>query len=183
MTQFICRILSVAVFAIFTVAVSNSAHAITYDFEFSFINKDIHGGGTVTGIVRGLTEGRSSATSVEVLTNSDNFGIERYSFPFLNIWEVENGAVTFVDFVSRSDNVTDLVSGCCILHFFFFPDVGAAEGILRDPSVFSGSTSGDFGLKFTPVPLTPVPLPASGLLLVAAIAGAAGHRRWKQTHG
>ena len=81
MTQFMCRILSVAVFAIFAVAVSNSAHAITYDFEFSFINKDIHGGGTVTGIARGLTDGRSSASSVEVLANSDNFGINSYSSP------------------------------------------------------------------------------------------------------
>ncbi|MEO0975727.1 MAG: VPLPA-CTERM sorting domain-containing protein [Pseudomonadota bacterium] len=183
MTHFICRILSIAVFALFAVVASHSAHAVTYDFKFTFINKDIHGGGTVTGLVRGLTEGRSSATSVEVLTNSDNFGINSYSLPLISIWDVENGEITFVDFVSRSDNVTDLLAGCCILQFFFFPDVGDAEGILRDPSVFSGSTSGDFGLKFTPVSLTPVPLPASGLLLVAAIAGAAGHRRWKQTHG
>ncbi|MET1415114.1 VPLPA-CTERM sorting domain-containing protein [Roseibium sp. HPY-6] len=161
---------------------TNPAHAVTYDFEFSFVNKDVHGGGTVTGIVRGLTEGRSSQTSVEVLTNSDNFGINSYSFPFISIWDVKNGEITFVDFVSRSDNLNDLVSGCCVLHFFIFPDTGDAEGILRDESVPSGSGEGDFGLRFTPVPLTPVPLPASGLLLMAALAGAVGHRRWKQAH-
>lgn len=174
------KLLVAAAAAISIFAVSNVAHAVTYNFNFSFSNPDIFGGGEISGIVRGLTEGTSNAESVEILSNSKNFGLGEYVGPpmtntFINLWKVESGAVTLADFVSYIDNTPGAGTDCCVLYLWFFPSTGAAEGALRLNSHHLPSPEGDLGLRFTPVPL-----PASGGLLVAALAGIAGVRRWNR---
>lgn len=91
------RILAAVIFALSSLA----AHATTLDFNFTFINA-VNGGGTVTGIVRGLVDNATvAATSVEVLTNTDGFGIGEYvGDPIANSFTVSSGVVTAFDFSS-----------------------------------------------------------------------------------
>ncbi|MEP1576619.1 VPLPA-CTERM sorting domain-containing protein [Roseibium album] len=181
MKNSISRVLAAATVAISVLTSSHVAQAVTFDFNFSFSNPESFGGGHITGIVRGLTEGTSNATSVEILGNTENFGLGGYIGPpetntFINLWKVESGAVTHVDFVSYIDNTPGAGSDCCVLYLWFFPPTGAAEGALRLRSNYTPYPEGDLGLRFTPVPL-----PASGGLLFAAIMGVAGVRRWNKS--
>ena len=79
----------------------STAPATAIDFNFTFTNGQIGTGGTVTGIVHGLTDNfTSAAQSVEVTSNTDGFGIGEYiGNPSFNTWTVGSGEVTFFDFL------------------------------------------------------------------------------------
>jgi len=82
----------------FSVIGIGNANAI--DFEFSF-NNELNGEGAVTGIIRGLEEGTSSATSVEVFSNTTGLGIgEHIGSPLLNSWTVLNSEIVGFNFLS-----------------------------------------------------------------------------------
>ncbi|MEM0945139.1 MAG: hypothetical protein AAGI70_14475, partial [Pseudomonadota bacterium] len=92
-----------------------SGPAAAIDFNFSFTNVGNGSGtATVTGIIRGLAEGTGAATSVEVLTNGDGFGLGEFvGNPLSNLLTVTSGEITDFDFTSVSifnappANVTD----------------------------------------------------------------------------
>ncbi|MES0808348.1 hypothetical protein ABLO27_02620 [Roseibium sp. SCPC15] len=170
------KILQTATLAASLIVAINSATAATMDFRFSFTNSDLYGGNLVSGIVRGLQEGTSSATSVEIISNENGFGIGEFvGNPNINVWRVENGEVTFADFVSLGTVSQSPAVTCCTLALFYYSAFGEAEGVLGNTPHGVSTTSGDFGLKFTPIPL-----PSGGLLLISAFAGLAGVQRWKR---
>jgi hypothetical protein len=78
-----------------------AAGAATLDFAFSFVNA-LNGGGTVTGEVRGLSEGPGAAISVEVLTSTTGLRIGEFVKPGAsrNSFPVTGGALTSFRFFS-----------------------------------------------------------------------------------
>lgn len=158
------------------------ARAATLDFSFTFVNA-IHGGGTVTGIIRGLSEGTGAASSVEVTSNTLGFGLGEYvGSPDRNQWTISGGVITGFDFVGIGiTNVLPAVIDAS-LYFGSEPLLGQSFRAALSPSpyyVFNAGltlTTADIGLTFeryvAPEPeITPVPLPATGLLLLAGLGG------------
>ena len=92
------------VFAALVTLGTGTSRAATLSFSFSFIN--YYDGGTVTGIVRGLTDNSTSAaTSVEILTNPYNYGIGEFvGHPVSNSWTVANGQITVFSFLSNGNS-------------------------------------------------------------------------------
>lgn len=144
----------------------SSAQAALFDFSFTFSNQSSgHLGGTVTGIVRGLTDNATSAaSSVEITSNSNGFGLGEYvGNPANNSWAMSGGLVTHYSFISFGvDNGT-----CCTLGI----DDDAVFGFIalfNNPSggVYSGTPS----ISFTRLQTT-VPEPDVSWLLGAAAVG------------
>ncbi len=80
---------------------SNIAQADLIEFDFSFVNSGSNGGGTVTGIIRGLSEGTGAASSVEITGNTGGFGLGEYVLgSTYNTWTVAEGLLTSFDFLS-----------------------------------------------------------------------------------
>jgi len=132
------------------------ATAATLDFKFSFDN-ELNGGGSVTGIVRGLEEGTGAATSVEVFSNTSGLGIGEYvGGPLLNSWTVTGGEVTAFNFLSAGIiNAAPAVTDALI--FFDSTELSGATfraGVAPSPGPFvTGSgfvSTGDIGLSFSP---------------------------------
>ncbi len=96
----------------------STAQAALFDFSFAFSNGAIgFSGGTLTGIVRGLTDNATSAaSSVEITGNSAGFGLGEYvGNPNKNSWTMVGGAITGFDFrVLGTFNSTPDVT-CCTL--------------------------------------------------------------------
>jgi len=149
------------------------AEAATLDFNFSFTNV-ANGGGTVTGIVSGLTDNATSAaTSLKVLTNTAGFGIGEYvGNPLSNSFTVSAGSITSATFVAFGlGNNPPAVTGSSLALNLNSPLYKNITGL----SNTSGSivVSPNTGLSFTPVtPPTAVPTPAllPGLLGLGAAA-------------
>ncbi|WP_165569652.1 PEP-CTERM sorting domain-containing protein [Corallincola luteus] len=170
----------IAVFAL--VAATNTAQAALLDYTFTFENA-LNGGGTVTGIVRGLTEGTSAASSVEVFSNTAGFGVGEYvGSPVANFWTVAGGIITDFEFVSfgvvnSAPAVTDstLLFRSAELNGTFF-----RAGLSDAPnSVTSGSalvSTEDISLSFAPASAA-VPAPAPIALLGLALVGLVLRRR------
>ncbi len=168
---------------------SMSAQASTLDFNFSFTNT-ANTGGVVTGIVRGLTDNATSAaTSVEVFTNTDGFGIGEYiGVPTNNSFTVVAGVITNVEFdVFGIVNSTtfDFLTPAEQLDFLGFFDITIAFLIdgngpvraglaMREDSVTLGVLP--INLTFTPA-VAAVPLPAGAVLLLTGLGGLAVVRR------
>lgn len=156
------------------------AEAATLDFNFSFTNDATTGGGTVTGIVRGLTDNATSAaTSVEVLTNTSSlgsFGIGEYiGNPTVNSFTLSSGVITSAGFTSVGVlNTSPAVTDSSLGFFFNFPNAPRGAGLAKNRGGFNLNPNA--GLTFTPA--TPVPTPA---LLPGLIGlGAAALRKRKQ---
>ena len=167
---------ALALSAVAATVLAGSAMAATVDYTFSFTN--VHnGGGTVTGIIRGLQDvGVSAATSVEVLTNTLGFGIGEYvGNPAENSFTVLAGSlINSVFFSFGSNNTAPAVTGGSLLLGFT-----SVAGLTNLPDSISYGEVGS--LTYTLVEPTSVPLPASAWLLVAALAGiGAASRRRKQ---
>jgi hypothetical protein len=167
------RFLALAALAI--VLSTTAARAMTVDFAFSFTNIfGPAGSGVVTGVVRGLQDNATSAaTSVEILTNTEGFGLgEHIGIPPENTWTVESGKIVDFRFVSLGESNSSPAVTNASLAFDVFDTLFLAG--LTPNSAFArlGFTS---GLTFTALPPSPttVPLPAPALLLAAA-AGSLG---------
>ncbi|MEO0566442.1 MAG: hypothetical protein AAF066_01825 [Pseudomonadota bacterium] len=146
------------------------------DFTFSFTNSAANGGGTVTGIVRGLEDNMTgqAATSVEILTNTAGFGIGEYvGNPFLNSWDVAGGLISGVFFSSFGTGNTSpaVVDSSFFVSFARAVQIGLNNSPTSVSSVPTGSTPQQF---FKP---TVVPLPATLPLLLGGLGliGLAAH--------
>ncbi len=159
-------------------AFASAGHAVTIDFEFSFENL-AKGGGTVTGIVRGLEDNATSgATSLEITSNTAGFGVGEYiGTPSFNTWTVVNGVLTAFDFVSfgvagtapqevtdSSIRMTSLLRGV---------------GLTNEPNLVRSSDETLETLVFTQV--APVPLPASLPLALIGLLGLVGIARRRRS--
>lgn len=163
-----------------------SATAAPLDFAFSFNNvfPGNDGGGVVTGIIRGLEEGTGAATSVEVLTNSDGFGVGEYVPTTLsNSWTVTGGEITAFNFLSQGfANSAPVVTDSSL--FFNSTPVFSATfraGLRNNPNAVTTGDPGvettDIALTFTAASSAVVPVPAAAPLLVSGLAGLALLRR------
>ncbi|MEM7221908.1 MAG: PEP-CTERM sorting domain-containing protein [Pseudomonadota bacterium] len=159
-------------------AAAGTAKAMPIDYTFTFDNA-LNGGGTVTGIVRGLSEGTGAATSVEVFTNTTGLGIGEYiGSPLLNSWTVSGGMIIAFDFLSAGVlNTAPAVTDALI--FFDSTVLSGAmfrAGVAPSPGPFvTGSgfvSTEDIGLTFVAV-ANVVPEPASLVLFVIALGGLA----------
>ncbi|MEM1361186.1 MAG: VPLPA-CTERM sorting domain-containing protein [Pseudomonadota bacterium] len=149
-----------------------SAAALSFNFSFTNV---ANGGGTVTGIIRGLADtGFSSASSLEILSNSGGFGIGEYvGDPLDNLFEVTNGQIVFADFeafgaFNSPPDVTDSSFELCIL---CFPGLNESQiGLTNSEiSVLTESTSVS-GLTISAVPLPAAfPLALAGLGILVAL--------------
>lgn len=165
------------ILAAFFVWLSASAmtQASTLDFFFSFNNTG-YGGGSVTGIIRGLQDNATSAaTSVEVLTHTGGFGTGEYiGAPQYNTFTLSAGILTEFEFLSRGALNTSPAVTCCALFLGGNTQTGIFSAGLSDFS-FTIIPTDDTGLA-----ITPVPLPASLPLLLIGVAGAAALKRRKK---
>lgn len=180
-------------FGLFLVAVLalvriEPANAMTYLFSFENI---MNGGGTVTGVVDGLSEGTGAASSVVVISNSAGFGVGEYALTAdTNSWTVTGGMLTAYSFYSfgAANPLTDA-------SLFFESSVENGlpfrAGLSSTPLTVTthniNITSADIGLIFGPSasptgPSAPssVPVPASLPLLAAGVGALAFIRRRKR---
>lgn len=154
---------------------SLSAQAALLDFTFTFTNRAFGLSGTVTGIVRGLADNATSAAgSVEILSNTDGFGLGEYvGSPTNNSWTVAAGTITGYDFVTFGSSNTAPAVTCCTLYLNSVSVNGT--GLFDAPG--GGGFKGDpKDIVFARV-TTPVPEPGSALLFAGALAAAALLRR------
>ncbi|MEM1363100.1 MAG: VPLPA-CTERM sorting domain-containing protein [Pseudomonadota bacterium] len=158
---------TLAAAAVFALSSIGATSATALDFKFSFENT-ANGGGTVTGIVRGLSEGTTAATSFEVLTNSLGFGIGEYiGSPINNSFTVTFGQLTSAFFASNGDdNTPPAVTSSSISVLNLAPGVFAA-GLTDDPGGSFTPSAGN--ATFMPAATAAIPLPAGGALLLTGI--------------
>jgi hypothetical protein len=155
--------------------------ASAISFGFSFENA-LNQGGTVTGVIRGLEEGTGAATSVEVLSNTEGYGIGEYiGSPNSNFWTVLGGNLVAFDFISFGVNNTFPAVTNATLFFDSNEGDGASfrAGISTDPSSITiglgGITTEDINLTFTRLDdPESVPEPTSILSLLVVSAAAIG---------
>jgi hypothetical protein len=129
--------------------------AMALSFNFSFINES-HGGGTVTGIVEGLTDNTTSAaTSIRVLSNTAGFGIGEYvGNPSANSWTVLDGGIQAYRFLSfGSRNFLPAVTDSSLIF-----DSPAAAGLSNNPNSVTANSLASLTFTAVPVP-TPALLP------------------------
>ena len=121
-----------------------------YDFTFTFTNAT-YGGGTVTGVVRGLhANGTSAAYSVQVTGSS--FGEGQYvGSPFQNEWTLSNGAIQSVEFISLGQgNSPPAVTGHSLLISTIATQAEPFSAALSDvPNGAGIAQSGGTNLTFT----------------------------------
>lgn len=185
----VLNLMSAVVVAVGLFALTGTANALTvvpkpnsktFDYTFSFINHYGFGGKLVKGIVRGLKEGQSTATSVEITSNSkgipDAFGVGEYiGNPKRNIWVVENGKLVEVDFLALGKDNTHPALSCCSLRLIVSDSLEERTAVLSHSPSKIEKQVGNPNLKFAALNQpTPVPLPAAGWLLAAGLAGVAG---------
>lgn len=149
-----------------------SSFAITLDFTFSFINES-NGGGTVTGIVRGLLDdATSAATSVEVTGNTSGFGLGEFvGNPVYNEFTVDSGIVTYVYFLAfGSSNQSPANTTSSI-------QLRNVSGLENSSTQVHHTTH---SLLFTAVPISAVPLPPGLVLFLTGLVGFGVVGRWKK---
>ena len=156
------------------------AGAATLDFSFTFENA-LNGGGTVTGIVRGLEDNTADqeAESLEILSNTAGFGVGTYqnSCPITNLdpwgcnsWTVVDGEI--VDFFFYAENFDPYVQLMLNSYEFYGRMAGMSDSFTLVTSSASVSSE-DMGLTFSRIDGV-VPLPASFTFLLLGSAALAG---------
>ncbi len=156
-------------FAVITLgfmALTSPAQAMLLDFNFSFINTaNGSGSGTVTGIIRGLTDNSTGqASSVEVLTNTDGFGIGEYGIGNPgSTFTVSSAAITLYDYGSFGiSNSFPLVTSSTLLLFKSLTQNNA--GLTNAPD-----TSNSRATLVTFSRVSVVPLPPAGILFGSSL--------------
>ncbi|GAA5213616.1 PEP-CTERM sorting domain-containing protein [Corallincola platygyrae] len=174
------RLMTRVISAIALLMACQNAQAALLDFTFSFENA-LNGGGSITGIVRGLSEGTGAASSIEVFSNSAGYGVGEYvGAPFRNSWTVLNGTITDFDFLSFG--VVNAAPAVTSASLFFGSEasLGASfrAGVSdRADAITTGSgivTTEQIALSFQPA--AAVPAPAALLLMGLAVFGLAARR-------
>lgn len=121
--------------------------------------------------MRGLEEGVSAATSVEVLPNNTGLGIGEYvGSPLINSWTVSGGIITAFDFLSAGvlNTIPAVTNALLFLDSTELSGATFRAGVAPSPGPFvTGSgfvSTADIGLAFTKIPN--VPEPSTAFLLV-----------------
>ena len=146
---------------------SSSVNALTFHFSFNNAPNFDLVEGTVSGL---LNNSLSSATSVQVTSNPEGFGIGEYiGHPVLNNFVVSGGNLIIADFESLGIfNLGTPALTCCSLRL----SVINGPGLSNNPN---NAGSGSLNLVFTPVLETPLP---AALPLFATGLGALGLLGW-----
>jgi hypothetical protein len=156
-----------ALAAMLLTAAPLGARAALLDFTFTFTNQQFgFVGGTVTGVVRGLTDNATSAaSSLEILSNSSGFGLGEYAgAPAVNTWTLAAGAITGFSFLSLGVENTAPDVTCCTL------SMGSFGGFLSNFSAGGGGDVTTPTITFTRIDApVEVPEPATALLLGPAL--------------
>ena len=176
------KLLRTLALAVVAAGWSLSAQAALLDFTFTFSNRDTSDpGGTVTGIVRGLSDdGTSAATSVEIFSNTGGFGLGEYiGIGLLNSWTLAAGAIISYNFASRGQNNSSPAVTCCSLLLSNTSFTSTAPALRNVPEGVSAEGDSPVDITFTRV-ATAVPEPASAVLFGGALAAAALLRRRRQ---
>jgi hypothetical protein len=153
------KLLVLAFLAVATWLGPVSAHALS--FNFSFTNSTVPE--TVTGVITGLVDNSvSSATSVQVTSNTAGFGLGEYvGSPVPNSFTVSGGVITFYLFQSFGESNTSPAVTCCSL------------GLLENVAALSNSPGlifyGGVVTRVTFTPVTPVGVP--GPIVGAGLPG------------
>jgi hypothetical protein len=152
---------------VFLVFIASPAHALT--FHFSFTNSG-NGGGIVEGDIYGLSDNASSsATDLQVTSNTGGFGVGGYlGNAFINGFTVAGGVITDVTFeYYGADNVAPNVI-CCSLVLYGQPGGNTVAGLGNSRLAANES---DSNLTFQRVSEAPLP---GALPLFATGLGALG---------
>ena len=174
------------VFALALMGAAPAAQATTLNFSFQFTNV-ANGGGTVSGIIRGLAaNGTVAASSVQITGNTGtsfapagvspdvSFG-EYISTATTNSFMMLNGSIFTFNFISIGA-VGFGATECCSLQLEGVAGGESDVGLTYDPGGNGPQGSFQTNISFAALPgpgPSPVPLPASGLLAVAAVAALA----------
>lgn len=176
------------VVSVFLLLFAINAYGGPLSFQFDFTNGFQgfpgfgEGGGEITGIVRGLENNvTSSATSVEITSHTEDYGIGEYVTGPLqfNNWTVSNGILSsayFASFGGGNDGSTLLIST--------FNGSGLTTSDTQTGNLTNGDLASNFRTlpNFTPIdhdvsePPVSVPEPSSFILLFAGLM-ALGLRR------
>jgi hypothetical protein len=159
-------------------------NAATFKFEFDNQNNPLNG--IVTGTIEGLSDnGTGAASSVKITAPTGIFSLVDYAKETVatNTFTTVGGNITSFSFSSQS-----LGYG-----FLGLTSNGSTSPLLYGAGLIAWGTSGglkynygsndgnQLGLKFTRIsPVTPVPLPAGGLLLLSGLAGVVALKRRKK---
>ena len=135
------------------VGFAGSAAAV--DFKFQFEN-ELNGGGTVEGLIRGLSdEGTSAATSVEITSNTAGFGLGEYvGNPLINSWTVSGGTLTDFAFSSSGSRNTSpaVTDNTLFLNSSLLAGASFRAGLSNSPGSIvigvPGVTTADIALTF-----------------------------------
>lgn len=162
--------------------------AAAVDFKFQFEN-ELNGGGTVEGLILGLSdEGTSAATSVEITSNTAGFGLGEYvGNPLINSWTVSGGTLTDFAFSSSGSRNTSpaVTDNTLFLNSSLLAGASFRAGLSNSPGSIvigvPGVTTADIALTFpqdnddaAPIPgssvTAAVPEPTSIWALVAVVS-------------
>jgi hypothetical protein len=164
-----------------------AANAATFSFSFQ---NTANGGGTVEGVVRGLAaSGESSASSVEITANPLGFGLGEYiGSPMVNDFIVADGIVLLFNVTSVGSLNQPPAVGCCSLTleggYSTGDKVYGGDAGLNDNGFEAAGVGFDTGISFAPMEDSPgpapIPLPASGLMLGAALLALGGMGAWRR---
>jgi len=130
----------------------------------------VNGGGIVTGLIQGLpSNGTGAATSVQVLNNTNGFGIGEYvGNPLTNFFAVADGVITQAQFMSFGVNNQPPAVTDSSLGILYIPQQSQPqnEGLTHSPSLISFNNA---PIQFTPANSVPEPSDILGTLAFGAI--------------
>ncbi len=149
--------------------------AVPINLDFSF--------GGVSGTFYGLdnADGVAAATSLDFAGLADDYiGID-LTRASSNAFGFADGALISVDIVIIGNQVGTAGTGS-FGHIYSTPSFGYLTSVSSESSrgPLSGLLEADGRTTFTQQPLSAVPLPAGGLLLLSGLAGIAGLKRRKK---
>ena len=161
---------ALATAAVMTLAATTASFAVPIDFNFSLSD----GTNTITGLIEGLNRDGSNqqATRITVDGVFDTYVLSAF---FSNSFSVSSGEIDLnsVDVISSALGST----GTNSIGLIWNGSAGSFESI--EEAIFTGARLEVAGnIAFTPV--TAVPLPAGGLLLLSGLVGIAGLKRRKK---